>query len=332
MSSMIEDLQNPLYLPDKTARVTLVQTHISLVFMGDDFVYKVKKPVNFGFLDFSTLEKRRHFCYQEVRLNKRLCQGIYLDVLPVLFNGTHHRIGQGKGEIVDYAVRMKRIPEKSLMKSLFRAGKLRKGHLRDLATVLGGFHQRAERSEEIDAFGRPERIKINTDENFEQTRKYVGTTISPDDYRRLLRWTEDFYERHEKAFNARVGAGKIRDCHGDLHMEHVCLSRPICIFDCIEFIDRFRYTDTLCDIAFLLMDMEYHGGKDPADSLWKEYCSVTEEQGTESLLVFYKVYRAYVRGKVNSFQLDDERIGEEERKRAAKAARKYFKLALSYIG
>ncbi|MBW1998046.1 MAG: phosphotransferase [Deltaproteobacteria bacterium] len=330
MSSLVRDLQDPRFLPDRTTGVTLIQTHISLVFVGDEFVYKVKKPVNFGFLDFSTLEKRHHFCIQELRLNRRLCRGIYLDVLPVIFDGEHHRIGRGGGQVVDYAVRMKRIPEEMLMKSLFQEGRLSEDHLDRLADVLACFHREADSSPEIEGFGRPERVKVNTDENFEQTRKYIGKTIDRHDFDALFDWTEAFFRQNEEVFHDRISKGRVRDCHGDLHMEHVCFSDPICIFDCVEFIDRFRYTDTLCDIAFLLMDMEYHGGEALAEYLWNHYALATGDRGTESLLTFYKVYRAYVRGKVNSFQLDDDRIGQEAKGRAAESARKYFKLALSY--
>lgn len=332
MPSILEDLQNPSFLPDETTSVALVQTHISLVFIGDEFVYKIKKPVDFGFLDFSTLEKRHQFCLQEVKLNRRLCRGIYLNVLPVTFDGKHHKIGKGHGQIVDYAVRMKRIPEQMLMRSLFQSGLLNEEHLDKLADILARFHQDAERSPEIDAFGVPRRVKINTDENFEQTKKYVGKTIEHEDFKALFNWTEAFFRQNEKVFHQRISMGKIRDCHGDLHMEHICLSEPICIFDCIEFTDRFRYTDTICDIAFLLMDMEYHGGKSLAEHLWGRYSNAAGDKGAESLLTFYKVYRAYVRGKVNSFQLDDDRIGPGEKERAAETAKRYFKLALSYIG
>ena len=114
-------------------------------------------------------------------------------------------------------------------------------------------------------------------------------------------------------------------------MEHICLAEPISIFDCIEFNDRFRYTDTLADIAFLLMDLEYRGGKELSDTLWDHYSGVTGETGMNSLLTFYKVYRAYVRGKVNSFQIDDKRIGPDIKKRAIDVAKKYFQLARDYI-
>lgn len=331
MPRMIDDLMNPALFPDRTEEVSLVQTHISSVFVGDRTVYKVKKAVNFGFLDFSTLEKRLHYCRQELKLNRRLSKDLYLGVLPIRFDGEHYRIGEGRGEVVEYAVKMKRIPDDMLMKSVFGRGQLRTEHLRDIARVLSQFHQEAERSPEIDRFGQPERFKVNTDENFEQTEKYRGRTVERDDFRAINEWTNAFFKDHRDLFTDRIAQGKIRDCHGDLHMEHICLMDPISIFDCIEFNDRFRYSDTISDIAFLLMDLEYHDGKEHADKLWELYGESTGDRGMESLLTFYKVYRAYVRGKVNSFQLDDEQIGSEEKERVAGGAKKYFKLARSYF-
>ena len=328
---MIKDLLNPALLPDKTKKVSLVQTHISMVLVADEFVYKIKKPVNFGFLDFSTLAKREYYCHQELRLNQRLSRDIYLEVLPVTYDGRHYRMGKGRGEIVEYAVKMKKIPDEVIMRSRFQRGDLNDDNLNEIAKLLAGFHKTADRSEEIDLFGEPDKVKINTDENFQQTEKYISKTIEEKDFHALKEWTDDFYENNRALFFERIVMGKIRDCHGDLHMEHVCLTEPICVMDCIEFNDRFRYSDTVSDIAFLLMDLEYHGGEAFAQRLWDHYSTGTGEGAAGSLLTFYKVYRAYVRGKVNSFQLDDENLAAAEKEGAAQRAMKYFKLARSYI-
>jgi uncharacterized protein len=328
---MIEDLLDPKSLPDPTGTVKLVQTHISLVFVADSFVYKVKKPVDFGFLNFSTLQKREYFCRKEVELNQRLSKGIYLNVLPIFWDGNRHRIGGGNGTVVEYAVRMRRIPAELLMKSLFQRGALTQEALKEIALVLARFHESADTSPEIDSFGEAVRIKVNTDENFEQTAGYVGKTLEAEDFRTLRNWTDRFYREQEILFRERIQRGKIRDCHGDLHMEHICMTDPVSVIDCIEFNDRFRYSDTLSDIAFLLMDLEHHGGKGLAERLWGYYAAQTGERGEERLLTFYKVYRAYVRGKVISFQLDDPHLGAEEKENAAQRASQYFRLARSYI-
>ncbi|MBW2076822.1 MAG: gluconokinase [Deltaproteobacteria bacterium] len=331
MSSMIDDLLNPAYLPDETEQVSLVQTHISMVIIADQFVYKIKKPVDFGFLDFTTLDKRYYYCNQEITLNRRLSRGLYLGVVPVVHDGTHYRMGQGQGRVVEYAVKMRRLPEEMLMKSVFLRGELSEGQLQRIADVLAGFHGSALHSPEIDAFGDPEAFKVNTDENFSQTEKYIGTTIRKEDFNELKRWTSSCYTSLRSAFLGRVRDKRIRDCHGDLHMEHICLTKDIPIFDCIEFNDRFRYTDTLNDIAFLLMDLEYHGGNRHSTILWDFYREHAQERDVEPILAFYKVYRAYVRGKVTSFQLDDERIEPGKKEEAVETARRYFQLARSYL-
>jgi aminoglycoside phosphotransferase family enzyme len=330
---MIQDLLNPASLPDPTKRVSLVQTHISLVLLADHFVYKIKKPVNFGFLDFLTLEKRAFYCEQELRLNRRLAKDIYIAVLPIFFDGKSYSLGikRGQGRVVEYAVKMKRIRPESLMLSRFEKGALTEGHLHRVAKTLAEFHTSALRTAEIDRFGEPDAFKVNTDENFAQVKRYAGMTISKKQFNRLERWTEKFYKSHRPLFYGRVEEGRIRDCHGDLHMEHICFTRPLSIIDCIEFNDRFRYSDVVADMAFLLMDLEYHGGESLSRTLWEQYQEMAGEREAQELLLFYKVYRAFVRGKVNSFQVDDQAIGADAKDMAVARAKKYFDLASSYI-
>jgi len=331
LESMIEDLLKPDTLPDPTRRVQLVQTHISLVFVADEFVYKVKKPVNFGFLDFTSFEKRAFYCRQELDLNRRLAKDIYLGVLPIRFDGKKYSMRSRKGEIVEHAVKMKRISEQRLMKSLYERGALTENHLRRLARTLAAFHLHGVRSAEIDGFGEPDRFRINTDENFSQIHKYLGASIDKEQFWALQDWTDRFYRTGRELFYQRIEQGKIRDCHGDLHMEHVCFSKNLSIIDCIEFNDRFRYSDTVADIAFLLMDLEYHGGKKYSAALWNHYRKFAGEKAVDPLLDFYKVYRAVVRGKVNSFQVDDATISAEDKDRAVRRAKNYFSLACAYI-
>ena len=331
LETMVQDLLKPEAFPDPTKRVRLVQTHISLVFVADEFVYKVKKPVNFGFLDFTTLEKRAFYCRQELDLNRRLAKDIYLSVLPIRFDGKKYSMRSRKGKIVEHAVRMKRISEKRLMKSLYERGALTENHLRRLARALATFHVHALRTRKIDVFGEPDQFRINTDENFAQIHKYTGISIEKEQFGALQDWTDHFYRTRRELFDRRIQRGKIRDCHGDLHMEHVCFSRNLSIIDCIEFNERFRYSDTVADIAFLLMDLEYHGGKSFSALLWKHYRKFAGEEAVEPLLDFYKVYRAVVRGKVNSFQVDDPTISSGDKEKAVKRAKKYFTLACSYL-
>lgn len=333
MSSMIDDLMHPSAYPETSEKVTLAQTHISSVFIGDEFVYKIKKPVNFGFLDFSTLEKRNYYCNKEVELNSRFSQDVYLGVYPVTFDGTKHAIN-GKGEIVDYAVKMRRLSDEDLLKTRFRKGTVTSEDIERIGKAIADFHKISERSKEIDKFGNLDTVKFNTDENFQQTAEFIGDSISKEQYHSLKNWTDEFYKEHQKLFAQRVKNGKIRDCHGDLHMEHICLTDPIIIFDCIEFNDRFRYSDIVSDIAFLLMDLEFNGGERFSEQLCKAYLTRAGEKDDDliiHLINFYKIYRAYVRGKVTSFILKDSAVPDDKKIEARDTAQRYFALAHSYI-
>ncbi|EFK05605.1 conserved hypothetical protein [delta proteobacterium NaphS2] len=331
MKQIIEDLKNPNALPENTKTIDVVQTHISVVFIADSFVYKIKKPVDFGFLDFSTLEKRYYYCHQEITLNRRLARDLYVDVLPVTLSDGKYTLLERKGDPVEYAVKMKRIPNDRLMKSFFEAGKLTRENLSEIAEVLSKFHQTARTGPEISEYAAPQKFKINTDENFDQVQKHCGLTISEGQFDEIKRYTNDFYRVRSDLFFKRIAEGRIRDCHGDLHMEHVCLMPGLPIIDCIEFNERFRFSDALADIAFLLMDLEYHGGMNEAKMLWNHYKNISEEDGVDDLLRFYKVYRAFVRGKVNGFQVDDPSISNTEKEKAIQRAKSYFDLAYGYI-
>ena len=332
-SKLIDDLMQPSAYPEAPRKITLAQTHISTVFIGDEFVYKIKKPVNFGFLDFSTLEKRYYYCNKEVELNSRFSQDVYLGVYPVTFDGIKHIIN-GEGEVIDYAVKMRRLSDEDLLKSRFKKGTVTDNDLERIAEAIAAFHKRSIHSKEIDEFGNLDIVKFNTDENFQQTAEFVGDSVSKEQYHTLKNWTDEFYKEHKELFAQRIKNGKIRDCHGDLHMEHICLTDPIIIFDCIEFNDRFRYSDTVSDIAFLLMDLEFNGGKRLSEQLCTAYLTHAGEKDDDiihHLINFYKVYRAYVRGKVTSFILKDSTVPDDKKMEARDTAQRYFALTYSYI-
>jgi aminoglycoside phosphotransferase family enzyme len=311
----------------------MVQTHISIVFIGDDYVYKIKKPVNFGFLDFSTLEKRKYYCEKEVELNNRFSTGVYLGVFPVTFDGTTHCI-VGKGDIVDYAVKMKRLSDDDLLKTRFSNRTATTDDMKRIGKAIAEFHKHSTQSKEIDAYGSIETLKFNTDENFDQTAEFIGQTITNTQFQELQTWTNEFYSKNADLIQQRIQDGKIRDCHGDLHMEHICLTDPIIIFDCIEFNDRFRYSDILSDISFLMMDLEFNKGIRLSDALQIAYLKALNESNTDkitSLIKYYKIYRAYVRGKVTSFVLKDAAVSDGKKIHAKHIAQQYFALAHSYM-
>lgn len=326
---LIRELLRTDIYPEPTEKVELVQTHISFIFIGDEYVYKVKKPVDFGFLDFTTLESRNHYCNQEIKLNQRLSPDTYLKVVGITDEGENLAI-DGKGPVVEYAVKMRRIPLDKLMLTLLKKRELTKEMVKAVAGKLAEFHERAENSPEIDRFGTVELTKKNTDENFDQTEKYIGQSITREQYELIKGYTNSFYQRNGELFEERIACTRIRDCHGDLHMEHICLTDPIIIFDCIEFNERFRYSDVAGDIAFLAMDLDYHGQEELSTVLIEAYVKHTGDKDVYRLLDFYKTYRAYVRGKVISFRLDDPDILKEDQQEALRLSRRYFELAERY--
>jgi hypothetical protein len=326
----IQALLSPAAYPHRVDRVELRQTHISYVLFAGDVVYKIKKPLNLGFLDYSTLEKRKRFCEEEVRLNRRLCEGAYLDAVPVTQADGAVRV-EAEGEVIDYAVKMRRLPEDGMMSRLLERDGVTSEHLALLARRLAAFHASSERSEEIDRFGGLETALVNWRENFEQTEPYLGRTITHPQLAAIRAFVENVAGGDGELFAQRVREGRARDCHGDLRTDAVCFTEGhACIYDCIEFNERFRYSDVAADIAFLAMDLEFRDRRDLSDELMGRYLGDTLDATLPLLLAFYKCYRAYVRGKVDGFQLDQPEVDEAQKAQAQRAARRYFELAHEY--
>jgi aminoglycoside phosphotransferase family enzyme len=330
LPELVQALLDPKAYPDPPQSVELRQTQMSYVFLADDYVYKIKKPVDFGFLDYTTLENRRLYCQKEVELNRRLCPDAYLGVVPVTKNKDRIGIGGG-GEAEEYAVKMRRLPNEAMMDFLLVANRVIPEMVAEVAATLAEFHRKTATNDTISTFGGIDTVTQNAVENFTQTEKYTGITISGDTYQRIKAYTEGFIEANAPLFRKRVADGRIRDCHGDLHAAHICFHNGICIYDCIEFNDRFRYCDVASEVAFLAMDLDHYGRADLSDGFVSAYVGESRDEGLKQLLNFYKCYRAYVRGKVGGFQYDDPYISAEERERVLANARSYFELAESYI-
>ncbi len=322
-------LLNPQAYPHKPQKIELVQTQMSFIFLAGDFAYKVKKEVNLGYLDYTTLEKRHFFCHQELELNRRLCPDAYVAVVPIVEEKCGLRV-EGQGEAIEYAVKMKQLPQERMMDALLPRGQVTREMIAKVAQKLAEFHQRAETNREIADFGRSCVIRYNCDENFAQTEKYTGISINAEKYQHIKNYTNRFIDSNTSLFDKRVREGKIRDCHGDLHAAHVCFTDDICIYDCIEFNDRFRYSDVASEIAFLAMDVDRYQQAGLSHYLVNTYVKLSHDEELLELLNFYKCYRAYVRGKVESFKLDDPCIPEGEKAGILSVARSYFKLAESY--
>ncbi len=313
--------------------VTLVQTHISYVILAGDRACKLKKPVNLGFLDYSTLERRRAACEAEVTLNRRLTHGVYLAVAPILHvaPGVYHLGGDaGVGQIVDYAVVMRRLPADRMLDRLVAEDAVPPAALARLANHLADFYARAATGGPIDRFAEPAMLLTNWQENFLQTLPYVGRTIGLRAFTAIATAVYRDLLRLRPLWQERIAAGRARDCHGDLRLSAVCLEDGIQVYDCIEFNDRFRYGDLAADIAFLTMDFDGHGRPDLADEFLAYFVAASGDLTLPAVLPFYRCYRAFVRGKVDSFQLDEPEIDAAQRRAALVAARRRFAQAAGY--
>ncbi len=330
LPKMVQALLDPRAYPETTKQVELVQTQMSFAFLTDNYVYKIKKPVNLGYLDYTTFEKRHFYCHREIELNRRLCPDVYLGVVPVTKDKGSFSV-EGQSKVIEYAVKMRRLPREAMMDVLLVNNQVSPEMITGVAQKLAEFHQKAETNVDISTFGTLDTITQNTDENFAQTEKYIGITIFPERYQHIKDYTNSFIEMNAPLFRKRITDSRIRDCHGDLHAAHICFSGGICIYDCIEFNDRFRYGDVAAEVAFLAMDLDHYGRSDLSCSFVNAYIEAGQDDELRKLLNFYKCYRAYVRGKVESFKLDDPLISEEEKSRILAIAKSYFELAESYV-
>ena len=325
----IDSLMNPEAYDHPASEVQLVQTHISYVLIAGDFVYKFKKPMDFGFLDFSTLEKRAHYCLQEITLNRRLCPETYLERVAVTL-GSGGFLLDGGGEIVEYGVKMRRLREERMMGRVLAAGALTDTHLDQIVDTLVPFYESAEVNDEIRSYGRAEAVAVNVVENFEQTESFVdGPALRREQFDGIRAYALEVL-KHEDRFNKRIADERIRDCHGDLYSANICLDDKVYIFDCIEFNDRFRYSDVAGDIGFLAMDLDLHGLDNLADHFVARYVERSGDQGLLDLIAFYKCYRAYVRGKINLFTAADPGVDPETATGCTEQAKRYFQLAERY--
>lgn len=325
----INFLLTPAAYPHPVGEIRLVQTHISYVLLAGDFVYKLKKPVDFGFLNFTTLDRRKHFCTEELLLNRRLCPDLYLGLVTITQEGGSYSL-DGKGEPVEYCVKMARMPEDKMMEKVIADGKLTTDMLDCIVDILVPFYEKALGGSEIQEFGTAKAVSVNVLENFEQTLPFIGCpSLSQKQFDTISTYARSFLAQ-EDVFRTRIAAGKIRDCHGDLYSANICLSDPVHIYDCIEFNQRFRYCDVASDVAFLAMDLDFHGLQPLSDYFINQFCRKSADDGLRTMLNFYKCYRAYVRGKIGLFTAHAPEVDERTKQICLAQAGKYFESAEHY--
>lgn len=331
LPGVIQAMLKPDFYPHAvTEPIELIQTHISYVFLTGDYVYKLKKPVNFGFLDFSTLEKRQHFAQEELRLNQRGAAKLYLSVESITQSGDRFQIG-GEGEVVEPAVKMQQFPQTALLSELFDQGELSEALIIKLAKELAIFHSKSESNDHIRTYGTVAAIRQAYDENYAQSTGYIGRAQTQEQWDATKAYSDRFFTENAAIFEARVKADKIRECHGDIHLRNIAYwNGEMLLFDCIEFNEPFRFVDTMYDLAFVCMDLDARGRSDYANLLLNTYLEQTGDYEGLQVLPLYLSRQAYVRAKVTSFLLDDPGIPDDVKASSAKTAADYYRLAYDY--
>ena len=337
LPAIVQAMLKPDFYPHPvTEPIQFMQTHVSQVLLTGDYVYKLKKPVNFGFLDYSTLEKRKHFCEEEIRLNQRGAGSLYLDVVSLTQDGEAIAIDSG-GETIEYAVKMRQFPQSAMLSDQFERGLIDEEKVRQLATTAAQFHDKTETSEHIRSYGTIPAIREAFDENYEQTVGFTGgdDITKPQTQKQFdetKAYTDNFFETQEALFQKRLDQDRIRACHGDLHLGNICeWEDQIYLFDCIEFNEPFRFVDTMYDVAYIVMDLELAGRSDLSKIFLNQYVEETGDYEGLEILPLYVSRQSYVRGKVTSFMLSDPSVSEADKKAAHEKAAKYYTLAWSYV-
>ncbi|MFO7767781.1 MAG: S46 family peptidase [bacterium] len=345
LTELIRGLSRPSAYPHiDTEDVRVHQTHISVVFLAGDRAYKVKKPVETGFLDYTTLDQRLEYCRREVELNRRLAPGVYRGVVPI-FEEEGLFVGEetleetppgGTQPPVEYAVCMERLPPHRTFKSLVRRGELGEELLDRLARLLAGFYEEAESGGRISTLGDWPTVARNCSENFDQSKPFLGVTLSERVLERLERLTDEALEELEGLIRRRAGEDVPRDGHGDLRLGHIYhlperSEEELVVVDCIEFNERFRYQDPVADAAFLSMDLALEGREDLSERFEQAFLEAQEDEEGARLFPFYTAYRYVVRGKVQSMRSEQPELPEADRIRAVQKARHHYLRALDVL-
>ncbi|MEA5618266.1 AAA family ATPase [Cronbergia sp. UHCC 0137] len=331
LPTLIQQMLQPGFYPHAvTEPIQLIQTHVSYVLLTGNYAYKLKKPVNFGFLDYSTLEKRHHFCQEELRLNQRGAGELYLEVLPISLVNDQYHLGE-TGEPVEYALKMLQFPQESLFSELFAQGKLNEMQMEELGRVVAEYHAQAQTNDYIGSFGEIPEVRASVDDNYQQTEKYIGGPQTEAYFVQTKEYTDNFFAQRPELFTSRVANQYIRECHGDLHLRNIAMWHDkIMLFDCIEFNEPFRFVDVMYDVAFAVMDIEARGRKDLGNAFLNAYVEQTGDWEGLQVLPLYLSRQAYVRAKVTSFLLDDPGVPVVVKEEAAKTASDYYRQAWDY--
>ena len=330
-SELVEQMLTSEFYPHSvTNKIKLIQTHASYVFLTGEYVYKVKKEVDFGFLDYSTLAKREYYITQELELNQKIAPELYLEVIPISKQGDRFILGSSDN-VCEYTLKMRQFLQENLFSNLLQTRKLDHDRLKELGKIVAEFHDCAQTNEYIASFGSVDQIRIAFDENYQQTKKYLASLQTNEQYQTTQAYSDRFFSQYQDLFRQRVETHKIKECHGDLHLKNICLWRnQIQLFDRIEFNMSFRFVDTMYDVAFIVMDLEANQRQDLANVFLNSYLEYSGDWEGLQILPLYLSRQAYVRAKVNSFLSEDSQVSQAKQQLAQKAAQAYYRQAYDY--
>lgn len=329
-NALLQELLKPYVYGHETHSIRLLETHCAWVILTGNYAYKIKKPVNFGFLDFSTLEKRKFYCEEELRLNRRFAPDIYLEVVTITGTPARPQLG-GEGQALEYAVRMRQFADNVLLSQLASRHELEAGHIDQLIAIVSDFHRHADKAGKSDHFGDPQNIHHWVRENFQHIRPLLTSPGEKADVEQLQDWSENQYMRLTSVLQQRKHSGAVRECHGDLHLGNITLIEGrVTPFDCIEFNPALRWIDTFSEIAFVLMDLDERGLAHFSYRFLNGYLQQTGDYAGLAVLPYYQVYRAMVRAKVARLRCQQTQADSPDHEQAEAEYRQYLQLALHY--
>ncbi len=327
---MLDALRDPACYPHPVRRIEIMETHISWVILTGDHAYKIKKPVNLGFLDFTSLAARRYYCEEELRLNRRFAADIYLGVVAITGDAAAPRVGGG-GPAIEYAVKMREFAQADLLSALLARGEVTPELLQSLAARIAAFHSAAHSATMTPGVNTQAGVLQPALDNFKQALPYLRDADDVAALGRLRDWTLREHERHAQCLWQRVADGRVRECHGDLHLANIVMIDGVPTpYDCIEFNPALRWIDVISEVAFLMMDLEAHGRRDLAYAFLNAYLEASGDYSGVAVLPFYLLYRALVRAKINLVRAHQHGVLPAEAARAWTAYRSYLALAISY--
>lgn len=329
-NNLIQNLQSNTAYDHPIKNFKILETHISWIILTGEYAYKIRKPVNFGFLDFSSLEKRGFYCREEVRLNQLFASEIYLEVVTINGDPNNPKIN-GAGPILEYATKMREFPQECLFTELNKHHKITPELIDQLAELIADFHHKTPMASPDFVFGTPNSVHAPVQQNFDQISPLLSAAQDLKQLQQLEKWANQQFDQHQELFTKRKQQGFIRDCHGDLHLGNIILynNKPM-IFDRIEFNDDFRWTDVMADVAFLMMDLEDHQQFSYAQRFLNSYLRITGDYEGLAILPYYQTYRAMVRAKISLFRLSQPGISDTEQQAVQQKYRGLIKLAMHY--